>query len=219
MNRDAAPEWPTHDSAVFGGVENRHSARSLVIATSAARGTAVPRQQRRGGERVDLREMKERANALYASGKWARSRKLYEAVIDAWPRDPYLHLRHAQLSERLGDRRSASRSFRRAAEIWSETGLQARAVAAFRLALRFNPQDADAREGLSKVRVEAPAAPEGLQPTPTASPPVVADASGPSIELIEDDRDAVVDDTRIPPPPPGEADLFPDEEAFEDLYH
>ena len=85
------------------------------------------------------RELKDQALKLYAQRRFAECARTYAALLALEPEDPSLHLRHAEACRRAGTRHEAQAAYRKAAELWTERGHEARARAALRLALELQP--------------------------------------------------------------------------------
>lgn len=100
---------------------------------------------------MDVRKLKEEANAYFASGRFAKCVNAYAELIRLEPRDPQLRLRHAEACRRLGEAAQAMDSYEAAARLLVELGHFARAKAALRAALEVVPQDANVQAYLREV--------------------------------------------------------------------
>lgn len=100
---------------------------------------------------MKVRELKEKANALFARGKYAKSRVLYETALRLEPADPTLLLRVAECSKREGDVPGAASAFSEAASVFKAAGHIARAQAALKLALELKPRDGELLRTLAEI--------------------------------------------------------------------
>jgi DNA-binding SARP family transcriptional activator len=85
------------------------------------------------------RELKDEAMKLYAQRRFIECAGTYARLLALEPEDPSLHLRHAEACRRAGTRHEARAAYRKAAELWTRRGHEARARAALRLALALEP--------------------------------------------------------------------------------
>jgi tetratricopeptide (TPR) repeat protein len=105
---------------------------------------------------LDLRGMKDRAQALYASGRFAKAAELYQALADRTPKDAQLRMRHAESARRAGLALAAVGSYRTAARLLAQDGHQARARAALHLALELAPGHPDVTRALRELERARP---------------------------------------------------------------
>ncbi len=93
---------------------------------------------------MGVRELKEQALELYAQRRFAECARTYEKLLELEPRDPHLHMRHAEACRRAGERWKAIAAYRTAAELLRQLGCDARARAALRVAQELDPRAAEA---------------------------------------------------------------------------
>jgi tetratricopeptide (TPR) repeat protein len=111
---------------------------------------------------MGVRELKDEAVALYARRKYTQSARTYGKLLELEPRDPHLHIRHAEAWRRAGDARKAVSAYRRAAELLLALGCEARARAALKVALELDPRDTDLAHALQRLTSSHAARPEAL---------------------------------------------------------
>lgn len=139
---------------------------------------------------MGLRELKEAAHQQFVRGKFAQCAQTYQQVLRLAPRDPNMHVRHAEACRRAGDKQQAIASYQTAAELLLEIGCETRARGVLRAALELNPNDLFLQEvvarlgspseespspGVSESREELPTLPpleSGLDPVPPPLPPI-----------------------------------------------
>jgi tetratricopeptide (TPR) repeat protein len=90
---------------------------------------------------MGVRELKEEALDLYSRRRFADCARTYGKLIQLEPRDPHLHVRHAEAWRRAGERTKAIAAYRAAAELLLLQGCEARARAALKVALELAPED------------------------------------------------------------------------------
>jgi hypothetical protein len=90
---------------------------------------------------MGLRELKEIANQQFVRGKFSQCAQTYRQVLRLAPRDPNMHVRHAEACRRSGDRPAAIASYRAAADLLLELGCESRARGALKAALELDPGD------------------------------------------------------------------------------
>jgi hypothetical protein len=131
---------------------------------------------------MKLRELKETAHLQFVRGKFAQCAQTYQQVLRLAPRDPNMHVRHAEACRRAGDRQQAIASYRTAAELLLELGCETRARGALKAALELDPRDPFLREVVARLGTqhEEPSSPdvsESRDPSvPPAVPPVLLPA-------------------------------------------
>ncbi|KFE68483.1 hypothetical protein [Hyalangium minutum] len=90
---------------------------------------------------MGLRELKETAHQQFVRGKFAECAATYQRILRLAPRDPNLHVRHAEACRRTGERQQAITSYRTAAGLLLELGSASRARGALKAALELDPKD------------------------------------------------------------------------------
>jgi len=90
---------------------------------------------------MGLRELKETAHQQFVRGKFAQCAHTYQRILRLEPRDPNMHVRHAEACRRAGERQQAIASYRTAAELLLEIGCATRARGALKAALELDPRD------------------------------------------------------------------------------
>jgi len=90
---------------------------------------------------MGLRELKETAHQQFVRGKFAQCAHTYQRILRLEPRDPNMHVRHAEACRRSGERQQAIASYRTAAELLLELGCASRARGALKAALELDPRD------------------------------------------------------------------------------
>lgn len=88
---------------------------------------------------MDIRAAKDRAHRLYASGRYSRAAEAYAALVAQSPRDALLRLRLADAARRSNNALQAVGAYRAAARLLVDSGHEARARAALKLALELAP--------------------------------------------------------------------------------
>jgi hypothetical protein len=111
---------------------------------------------------MKLRELKETAHLQFVRGKFSQCAQTYQQVLRLAPRDPNMHVRHAEACRRAGDRQQAIASYRTAAELLLELGCEIRARGALKAALELDPRDPFLREVVARLEAphEEPSSPE-----------------------------------------------------------
>ncbi len=114
---------------------------------------------------MKLRELKETAHQQFVRGKFSQCAQTYQQVLRLAPRDPNMHVRHAEACRRAGDRQQAIASYRTAAELLLELGCEIRARGALKAALELDPRDPFLREVVERLGTqhEEPGAPDGSE--------------------------------------------------------
>ncbi|WP_224240489.1 hypothetical protein [Hyalangium gracile] len=90
---------------------------------------------------MGLRELKETAHQQFVRGRFAQCAQTYHQILRLAPRDPNMHVRHAEACRRAGERLQAIASYRTAAELLLELGCESRARGALKAALELDPND------------------------------------------------------------------------------
>lgn len=90
---------------------------------------------------MGLRELKEMAHQQFVRGKFAECAATYQRILRLAPRDPNMHVRHAEACRRTGERQQAITSYRTAAGLLLELGSASRARGALKVALELDPKD------------------------------------------------------------------------------
>jgi hypothetical protein len=137
---------------------------------------------------MGLRELKEAAHQQFVRGKFSQCAQTYQQVLRLAPRDPNMHVRHAEACRRAGDRQQAIDSYRTAAELLLELGCESRARGALKAALELDPRDQFLQETVARLGAQheeqsspstsescdalpaLPALESGLDPVPPALP-------------------------------------------------
>jgi hypothetical protein len=137
---------------------------------------------------MGLRELKEAAHQQFVRGKFSQCAQTYQQVLRLAPRDPNMHVRHAEACRRAGERQQAIASYRTAAELLLELGCESRARGALKAALELDPRDQFLQETVARLGAqhEEPSSPDtsescdellalpalesGLDPVPPALP-------------------------------------------------
>jgi hypothetical protein len=104
---------------------------------------------------MGLRELKETAHQQYVKGKFAQCAKTYQQVLRLAPRDPNMHVRHAEACRRAGERLQAIASYRVAANLLLELGCETRARGALKAALELDPNDPVLQEDVARLEPRA----------------------------------------------------------------
>jgi hypothetical protein len=107
---------------------------------------------------MGLRELKEAAHQQYVKGKFAECMKTYQKVLRLAPREPNMHVRHAEACRRAGERMQAIASYREAANLLLELGCETRARGALKAALELDPNDPVLREDVARLAPHGAAA-------------------------------------------------------------
>ncbi|MCP3102525.1 hypothetical protein LZ198_26990 [Myxococcus sp. K15C18031901] len=92
-------------------------------------------------EQVRLKELKDAAQTLFNQGRYAQCAELYATLLRLTPKDPNLHMRHAESCRRAGQAGASIVSYRAAARLLVALGHGSRARAALRAALAVAPDD------------------------------------------------------------------------------
>ncbi|MCE9668519.1 tetratricopeptide repeat protein [Myxococcus stipitatus] len=92
-------------------------------------------------EQARLKELKDAAQTLFGQGRYAQCAELYANILRLVPKDPNLHMRHAESCRRAGSAVAAIGSYRAAARLLLALGHSSRARAALRAALAVSPKD------------------------------------------------------------------------------
>jgi hypothetical protein len=100
---------------------------------------------------MGLRELKEAAHQQFVRGKFSQCAQTYQQVLRLAPRDPNMHVRHAEACRRAGDRLQAIASYRTAAELLLELGCESRARGALKAALDLDPRDQFLQEVVARL--------------------------------------------------------------------
>lgn len=100
---------------------------------------------------MGLRELKETAHRQFVRGKFAQCARTYQQVLRLAPRDPNMHVRHAEACRRAGERLQAIASYRAAAELLLELGCAARARGALKAALELEPRNRLLQEAIARL--------------------------------------------------------------------
>jgi len=100
---------------------------------------------------MGLRELKEAAHQQFVRGKFSQCAQTYQQVLRLAPRDPNMHVRHAEACRRAGDRLQAIASYRTAAELLLELGCESRARGALKAALELDPRDQFLQEVVARL--------------------------------------------------------------------
>jgi hypothetical protein len=118
-----------------------------------------------------LRELKEAAHQQFVRGKFSQCAQTYQHVLRLAPRDPNMHVRHAEACRRAGDRLQAIASYRTAAELLLELGCESRARGALKAALELDPHDQFLQEVVARLgmQYEEPLS-SGISEDPDALP-------------------------------------------------
>jgi len=147
---------------------------------------------------MGLRELKETAHQQFVRGKFAQCAHTYQQILRLAPRDPNLHVRHAEACRRAGERLQAIASYRTAAELLLELGCASRARGALKAALELDPRDPFLQMDIARlesnqdeplscgVSGELPLLPpleSGLDPVPPPVAPHVRRATRPEDRL------------------------------------
>jgi hypothetical protein len=103
---------------------------------------------------MGLRELKEAAHQQFVRGKFSHCAQTYQQVLRLAPRDPNMHVRHAEACRRAGDRLQAIASYRAAAELLLELGCESRARGALKAALELDPRDPFLREMVARLELQ-----------------------------------------------------------------
>jgi hypothetical protein len=111
---------------------------------------------------MGVRELKDEAVSLYARKKYTQSARTYGKLLELEPRDPHLHIRHAEAWRRAGDTPKAVSAYRRAAELLLDLGCEARARAALKVALELDPRDTELAHALQRLTAQYAQRREGL---------------------------------------------------------
>lgn len=90
---------------------------------------------------MGLRELKETAHQQFVRGKFVECAATYQRILRLAPRDPNMHVRHAEACRRSGERQQAISSYRTAAGLLLELGCASRARGALKAALELDPRD------------------------------------------------------------------------------
>jgi hypothetical protein len=90
---------------------------------------------------MGLRELKETAHQQFVRGKFAECAATYQRILRLAPRDPNMHVRHAEACRRSGEPQQAISSYRTAAGLLLELGCASRARGALKAALELDPRD------------------------------------------------------------------------------
>lgn len=90
---------------------------------------------------MGLRELKEAAHQQFVRGKFVECAATYQRILRLEPRDPNMHVRHAEACRRSGERQQAISSYRTAAGLLLELGCASRARGALKAALELDPRD------------------------------------------------------------------------------
>jgi hypothetical protein len=122
-----------------------------------------------------LRELKETAHQQFVRGKFSQCAQTYQQVLRLAPRDPNMHVRHAEACRRAGDRQQAIASYRTAAELLLELGCESRARGALKAALELDPRDQFLQEVVARLGSQheepfSPEAPESRDELPMLPP-------------------------------------------------
>ncbi|WP_224368550.1 hypothetical protein [Hyalangium versicolor] len=124
---------------------------------------------------MGLRELKEAAHQQFVRGKFAQCAQTYQQVLRLAPRDPNMHVRHAEACRRAGDRLQAIASYRAAAQLLLELGCESRARGALKVALELDPRDPILQAEIARLDPHAqetfsPPSPEALPLLPPLEP-------------------------------------------------
>lgn len=92
---------------------------------------------------MGVRELKEKASALVATGHYERAEVLLRQALLLSPRDAQTWLKHAEVLKRLSRGPAAAGSYRLAARLLEDEGHHTRSIAALKLALAELPDDVD----------------------------------------------------------------------------
>src|SRR5437868_8062442 len=103
---------------------------------------------------MGLRELKEAAHQQFVRGKFSQCAQTYQHVLRLAPRDPNMHVRHAEACRRAGDRLQAIASYRTAAELLLELGCESRARGALKAALELDPRDQFLQEVVARLGLQ-----------------------------------------------------------------
>jgi hypothetical protein len=147
---------------------------------------------------MGLRELKETAHQQFVRGKFTECARTYQRILRLAPRDPNMHVRHAEVCRRTGERQQAISSYRTAAELLLELGCATRARGALKAALELDPKDPVLQADIARLDSnseelfsasgsgELPLLPpleSGLDPVPPPAAPSVTRATRPEDRL------------------------------------
>jgi hypothetical protein len=144
---------------------------------------------------MGLRELKEAAHQQYVRGKFAECVKTYRKVLKLAPRDPNMHVRHAEACRRAGERQQAIYSYREAANLLLELGCETRARGALKAALELDPHDLVLQDDIARLT------PQALAHEEAAALEVQERGELPMLPPL--DSDAEPTQPFLPMPPPG----------------
>jgi hypothetical protein len=120
---------------------------------------------------VGVRELKEKAAGLVASGHYERAEVLLRQALLLAPRDAQTWLKHAEVLRRLSRNRAAASSYRLAARLLDDEGHHARSIAALKLALAEQPDDVDIITDIIRSEMRARKSEAGVRSLfPVSSP-------------------------------------------------
>lgn len=120
---------------------------------------------------MEARDLKERAAAAYARGRYARAAQLYAQLGSLEPRNGQARLRLGDALVKAGEKGQAIEAYRAAAEMFARDGLLPRAIAASKLVLELDPTQTSVQRMLAELYAQRRAA---TGPRRAVSRPVAA---------------------------------------------
>jgi cAMP-dependent protein kinase regulator len=125
-----------------------------------------------------LREHKDRAAQLFASGRLEEALAEYQYVVRAAPEDLASRQKVAELLQRLGRKKEAVDTYESVAIAWARQGWLLRAIALCKVILQFEPGHGRTQRMLAELYARR------MAPTPRLTPAPVPVASAPPPEPV-----------------------------------
>ncbi|MBL8921485.1 MAG: hypothetical protein JNJ54_21675 [Myxococcaceae bacterium] len=120
---------------------------------------------------MGVRELKEKASVLVATGHYERAEVLLRQALLLSPRDAQSWLKHAEVLKRLSRGAAAAGSYRLAARLLEDEGHHTRSIAALKLALAELPDDVDIITDIIRSEMHARKSEAGVRSLfPVSSP-------------------------------------------------
>jgi cAMP-dependent protein kinase regulator len=133
-----------------------------------------------------LREHKDNAAQLFASGRLEEALAEYQQVVRAAPEDLASRQKVAELLQRLGRKKEAVDTYESVAIAWARQGWLLRAIALCKVILQFEPSHGRTQQMLVELyaRRLAPRPRLTPAPVPAVAPPVAASAASRGVEPV-----------------------------------
>ncbi len=122
-------------------------------------------------------QLRSKARRALLDGKYRKALELFEALHKAEPDDLRVHVKLAELREKLGQKERAVRDYIQIANAYAEQGFVVQAIAINKIVLRLDPERTEIKERLKQLSLErgddwaisTNSPPQGMRPTAPAA--------------------------------------------------